>query len=250
MLNVGKPSLEALPFPFIISPVTFICYNINMDVKIHESWQSVLGEYFETPEFKELSEQVRADYIDESKTVYPAPADLFRAFNSTHFDDVQVVILGQDPYHNPGEAHGLCFSVPEGVLTPPSLQNIFKEIQSDVGRTDTSTDLTRWANQGVFLLNAVLSVLRNQPTSHAGIGWEDFTDHVIKTISDEREHIVFLLWGAYARSKVDLIDWSKHLVLEAPHPSPLSAHRGFFGCKHFSQANEYLKSHGKKEIDW
>ncbi len=222
----------------------------GVDVNIHKSWQKVLGDYFDKPEFKQLTEKVREDYLDKAKTVYPPPGDLFRAFNETPFDEVKVVILGQDPYHNPGQAHGLCFSVPEGVQAPPSLLNIFKEIESDVVSTDKNTDLTRWAKQGVFLLNAVLSVLRNQPTSHAGIGWEDFTDTVIKTISDKREHVVFMLWGAYARSKAELIDWEKHLILEAPHPSPLSAHRGFFGCKHFSQANEYLKSHDKTPIEW
>lgn len=226
-----------------------------MDVQIHESWQAVLAEYFDKPEFNALTERVRADYLDKSKTVYPPPTDIFRAFNETHFEDVSVVILGQDPYHGPGQAHGLCFSVPEGVATPPSLLNIFKEIQSDIceqrGETSLqSTDLTRWAKQGVFLLNAVLSVLRSQPTSHAGLGWEEFTDYTIKTISDKREHVVFMLWGAYARGKAELIDWEKHLILEAPHPSPLSAHRGFFSCCHFSQANEYLKAHGKAPIKW
>ncbi len=237
-----------------------------MDVNIDKSWLKVLGDYFEKPEFKELSARVRADYLDESKTVYPHPRDLFRAFNETPFDKVKVVILGQDPYINPGQAHGLCFSVPEDVQAPPSLVNIFKEIQDDlpaqagVKSKNKDTDLTRWANQGVFLLNAILTVLKNQPGSYAlaptspeGLRrarWEDFTDYVIKTISDKREHVVFMLWGAYARSKADLIDWEKHLILEAPHPSPLSAHRGFFGCKHFSQANEYLKEHGKRPIEW
>ena len=221
-----------------------------MDVKIDTSWQSVLADYFEKDEFKKLSEKVRADYLDESKVVYPPPKDLFRAFNETPFNKVKVVILGQDPYHNPHQAHGLCFSVPKGVPAPPSLQNIFKEIENDTGTKRTNTDLTDWARQGVFLLNAVLSVLKNQPTSHSNLGWEEFTDEVIRTVSEKREHIVFMLWGAYARSKKNLIDESKHLILEAPHPSPLSAHRGFFGCKHFSKANEYLKKQGKKPINW
>lgn len=228
-----------------------------MKVIIHESWQKVLDEYFDKPKFKNLTEKVRADYLDKNKTVYPPPSDLFRAFNETHFEDVKVVILGQDPYHNPGQAHGLCFSVPDGVQAPPSLLNIFKEIKNDIGnekggspRPLPSTDLTRWAKQGVFLLNAILSVLHNQPASHGELGWENFTDYVIKTISDKRENVVFMLWGAYARSKSNLIDWEKHLILEAPHPSPLSAYRGFFSCKHFSKANEYLKSHGKKPVNW
>lgn len=233
----------------------------TMDVQIHESWQKVLGKYFEREEFKELTEKVRKDYLDKSKTVYPPPSDLFRAFNETPFDKVKVVILGQDPYINPGQAHGLCFSVPEGIKPPPSLLNIFKEIESDVGSTNKNTDLTRWAKQGVFLLNAILTVLAGKSGSHANLApttptglrrarWEDFTDHVIESISDKREHVVFMLWGAYARSKVNLIDWEKHLILEAPHPSPLSANRGFFGCKHFGEANEYLKAHGKEPIEW
>jgi len=221
-----------------------------MDVKIDKSWQDVLSNYFEKDEFKKLTEKVRTDYLDNSKTVYPTPKDLFRAFNETPFNKVSVVILGQDPYHNPGQAHGLCFSVPKGVPAPPSLQNIFKEIENDTGAKRTNTDLTDWARQGVFLLNAVLSVLKNQPTSHSGLGWEEFTDEAIRTLSSKREHIVFMLWGNYARSKKSLIDTSKHLVLEAPHPSPLSAHRGFFGCKHFSRANEYLKKCGKKPVNW
>ena len=221
-----------------------------MEVTIDQSWRNVLGSYFERPSFKTLAEKVRADYLDKSKTVYPPPKDLFRAFNETPFDKVSVVILGQDPYHNPGQAHGLCFSVPNGIPAPPSLLNIFKEIEDDIGTKRTNTDLTDWAQQGVFLLNAVLSVLKNQPTSHAGLGWEEFTNEVIHTISEKREHIVFMLWGAYAKSKKNLIDTNKHLMLEAPHPSPLSAHRGFFGCKHFSRANKYLKKHNKEPIQW
>ncbi len=229
------------------------------NIKIHKSWQKVLGEYFHKPEFKQLTERIRADYLDKSKTVYPPPSNIFQAFNETPFKKVKVVILGQDPYHNHGQAHGLCFSVPECVPAPPSLLNIFKEIQSDLHNNNkhqhksealVCTDLTRLAKQGVFLLNAVLSVLHKQPTSHASLGWEDFTDHVIKIISDEHKNIVFMLWGAYARGKVNLIDSEKHLILEAPHPSPLSAHRGFFGCKHFSQANDYLKKHKRGEIKW
>ncbi len=226
-----------------------------MQVRIEKSWQRVLGNYFEKEDFKKLAEFVKKEYLN--KTVYPHPKDLFRAFDETPFDKVKVVILGQDPYHNPGQAHGLAFSVPEGVPAPPSLLNIFKEICAELPDFPTcklpekeKTDLTRWARQGVFLLNAVLSVLKNSPTSHAGKGWEEFTDFVIKILSDKKENLVFMLWGAYARGKKDLIDESKHLVLEAPHPSPLSASRGFFGCGHFKKANEFLKEKGLKEIEW
>ena len=226
-----------------------------MQVKIEESWKKVLADFFEKEEFKRLAEFVRSEYLN--KKVYPPPKDLFRAFNETPFDKVKVVILGQDPYHNPGQAHGLAFSVPKGTPAPPSLQNIFKEICDELPDSPScklpekeKTDLSRWARQGVFLLNAVLTVLKNSPTSHAGKGWEDFTDFVIKTLSKEKENLVFMLWGAYARSKKALIDESKHLILEAPHPSPLSANRGFFGCGHFKKANEYLEKHGKKSIEW
>ncbi len=226
-----------------------------MQVRIEKSWQKVLGDYFEKEKFKKLAEFVKKEYLN--KTVYPHPKDLFRAFDETPFNEVKVVILGQDPYHNPGQAHGLAFSVPEGVPTPPSLLNIFKEICTELPGSPTcklpekeKTDLTRWARQGVFLLNAVLTVLKNSPASHSGKGWEEFTDFVIKTLSDKKENLVFMLWGAYAREKKDLIDESKHLVLEAPHPSPLSASRGFFGCGHFKKANEFLKGKGLEEIDW
>lgn len=221
-----------------------------MHVRIHPSWEIVLHDYFQTDSFKVLTERVRAAYLNQHTDVYPQPENLFRAFNETPFDTVRVVILGQDPYHNPGQAHGLSFSVPDGTPTPPSLLNIFKEIEHDVGVHRTKTDLTDWAQQGVLLLNAVLSVIKNEPTSHAGIGWEEFTDYVIKTISDKREGVVFLLWGSYARSKKALIDTSKHLVLEAPHPSPLSAHRGFLGCGHFSHTNAFLSKRGATRIQW
>jgi len=221
-----------------------------MQVHIHKSWENVLEGYFASDAFTTLSNTVRAHYLDKNLVVFPPPKDLFRAFNETPFDAVKVVILGQDPYHGDEQAHGLCFSVPQGIEAPPSLQNIFKEITSDIGRARSSTDLTDWARQGVFLLNAILTVLRKQPASHRDIGWENFTDFVIKTLSDKREHIVFMLWGNFARSKKHLIDTKKHLVLEAPHPSPLSAHRGFFGCKHFSKANAYLKENGIREITW
>ncbi len=227
-------------------------------VEINKSWLEALAKYFNKQEFIDLLAKVRKDYLDKNTTIYPPPADIFKAFNETPLNKVKVVILGQDPYHNPGQAHGLCFSVPEGVQTPPSLMNIFKEIEGDIHSNQEhrskasvqSTNLTRWATQGVFLLNTVLTVLKNQPASHGKIGWQEFTDHVIQTISDKQEHVVFILWGAYARSKAPLIDFEKHLILEAPHPSPLSAHRGFFGCKHFSQTNEYLKGCGKELISW
>ena len=226
-----------------------------MQVKIEESWKKELKDYFDKEKFKRLADFVKNEYLN--KTVYPPPKDLFKAFNETPFDKVKVVILGQDPYHGPGQAHGLCFSVPEGMSAPPSLLNIFKEICSELPDSQSCkmdaaqrVDLTRWAHQGVFLLNTTLSVLKGRPTSHAGKGWEEFTDFVIKRLSDKKEHLVFMLWGAYAKSKKDLIDVSKHLVLESPHPSPLSASRGFFGNGHFAKCNEYLKTHGEKEIDW
>ncbi len=226
-----------------------------VDVKIEESWKKVLSDYFSRKEFEELASFVKNEYLN--KTVYPKPKDLFRAFNETPFDKVKVVILGQDPYHNPGQAHGLAFSVPKGMPAPPSLLNIFKEICDELPdstscklSSEERVDLSRWANQGVFLLNAVLTVLKNKPTSHSGKGWEEFTDYVIKTLSDKKENLVFLLWGSFARSKKELIDSNKHLILEAAHPSPLSASRGFFGCGHFKEANEYLKQHGIEPIDW
>ncbi len=221
-----------------------------MQVKIEKSWKKVLGEYFESPDFKNLADAVRSEYLDKNRTVYPPAKDLFRAFNETPFEQVKVVILGQDPYHNPGQAMGLCFSVPQGVPAPPSLLNIFKEIKKDTGHQRTKTDLSDWAKQGVFLLNAVLTVLKNQPTSHGNLGWQKFTDTVIKKISDEKENVVFILWGAYARSKKDLIDEKKHLILESAHPSPLSANRGFFGSKVFSKTNSYLEKHAKTPIKW
>ena len=226
-----------------------------MKVKIEKSWEKALSDYFEKEEFKKLAEFVRNEYLN--KTVYPPPKDLFKAFNETPFNKVRVVILGQDPYHNPNQAHGLAFSVPKGVPAPPSLLNIFKEICAELPKSSTcklpvqeKTDLTRWAKQGVFLLNAVLTVLKNAPTSHTGVGWEEFTDYVIKTLSDKRENLVFMLWGSYARGKKNLIDEHKHLILEAPHPSPLSANRGFFGCGHFKKANKYLKDKGLEPVDW
>ncbi len=227
------------------------CYTYQMlDIQIEKSWKGRLSAFFESDTWNKLSEFIQGEYL--SKTVYPKKEDLLKAFELTSFEDVKVVILGQDPYHGEGQAHGLCFSVPEGVRTPPSLKNIYKEIESDLGIKKDPTDgnLEEWGRQGVFLLNAILSVVAAQPASHRGQGWEGFTDTVIKTISREREGVVFMLWGNFAKSKKDLIDTSRHLVLEAPHPSPFSAHTGFLGCKHFSQANEYLKKRGGKGIEW
>ena len=220
------------------------------EVRIEPSWKQVLAEEFEKPYFKELTDFVKKEYT--SGTVYPAPKDLFRAFDLTPFDQVKVVILGQDPYHGPGQAIGLSFAVHEGVRNPPSLQNIFKEIESDIGeapRTDDG-DLSRWAAQGVLLLNATLTVRARTPGSHQGRGWEQFTDAVIQALSDKRQHLVFILWGNYARNKGARIDRVKHLVIESPHPSPFSAHNGFFGSKPFSKANSYLKTRGETPINW
>jgi len=220
-----------------------------MDVKIAPSWKSHLSGEFEKPYFKQLIEFIKAEYLTQS--VYPPGKEIFRAFDSCDLEHIKVVILGQDPYHGPGQANGLCFSVREGVRMPPSLVNIFKEIRSDLGKPiPASGDLGRWAEQGVLLLNATLTVRATTPGSHQNKGWETFTDSVIRTISDERENVVFLLWGAYAQKKGEIIDRTKHLVLMSPHPSPFSADRGFFGCKHFSKANAYLKSKGLQEIEW
>ena len=204
---------------------------------------------FEKPYFKNLIEFVRNEY--RTQTVFPPGKEIFRAFDSCDFDDAKVVIIGQDPYHGPGQANGMCFSVRDGVRMPPSLVNIFKEIHEDLGKPiPKSGDLERWAQQGVLLLNATLTVRASTPGSHQNKGWEEFTDAVIRTLSAEKENIVFLLWGAYAQKKGEVIDRNKHLVLMSAHPSPFSADRGFFGCKHFSKANEYLKSKGLKEIEW
>lgn len=220
-----------------------------MDVRIETSWKSALGEEFEKPYFKRLAEQVHFSY--ETETVYPPPKQIFEAFNLTPLVNVKVVLLGQDPYHGPGQAHGLAFSVRDGVTIPPSLLNMYKEIETDIGTPrHISGDLTRLATQGVFLLNSTLTVRAGSAGAHQDFGWETFTDKVIETISRERTNVVFLLWGAFAIAKRRFIDESKHLALTAPHPSPLSAHRGFFGCKHFSKTNTYLTEHGLSPIDW
>lgn len=221
-----------------------------MNVKIDNSWREHIGAEFEKPYFSALTDFVRHEYT--TTTCYPPGTLIFNAFNLCPFDRVKVVIIGQDPYHEPGQAQGLSFSVPEGVPFPPSLQNIFKEIQLDLGKPMPPTgDLTRWAEQGVLLLNATLTVRAHQAASHQRHGWEQFTDAAIRALNTERENLVFILWGGYARSKAQLIDRSRHLVLESVHPSPLSANRGgWFGNHHFSQCNAYLREHGEQEIDW
>lgn len=220
-----------------------------MEVKIASSWRTLLNDEFHKPYFKELIEFIKHEY--KRQTIYPAGIDIFKAFDRCDFSDVKVVIIGQDPYHGQGQANGLCFSVHEGVRIPPSLINIFKEIRNDLNKPiPASGDLERWASQGVLLLNATLTVKASAPGSHQNKGWETFTDAVIKKLSDEKEGIVFLLWGAYAQKKGEVIDRNKHLVLMSAHPSPFSADRGFFGCKHFSKANQYLAGKGKVEIDW
>ena len=220
-----------------------------MEVKIAASWKNLLADEFQKPYFQQLIDFVKREY--KSHTIYPSGSNIFKAFDCCEFSNVKVVIIGQDPYHGEGQANGLCFSVHDGIRMPPSLINIFKEIRSDLDKPmPASGDLQRWAQQGVLLLNATLTVKASSPGSHQNRGWENFTDAVIKKVSDEKEGIVFLLWGAYAQKKGEIIDRNKHLVLMSAHPSPFSADRGFFGCKHFSKTNQYLKSKGKDEIDW
>ena len=220
-----------------------------MNVQIEESWKQQLTPEFNKDYFIRLTDFVRAEY--QAGPIYPPGRLIFNAFNLCPFHQTKVVIIGQDPYHGPGQAHGLCFSVNDGVPFPPSLQNIFKEIQSDLGiPVPTSGNLTRWANQGVLLLNATLTVRAHQAGSHQRKGWEECTDAAIRSLAEQREHLVFILWGAYAQKKGAFIDRNKHLVLASAHPSPLSAYNGFFGNKHFSRANEYLKANGKEPIVW
>jgi len=221
-----------------------------MDVKIEPGWKQLLQNEFEQPYFKQIADTLKAEK-QQQKTIYPPGPLIFNAFQATPFDNVKVVILGQDPYHNPGQAHGLSFSVPQGIQPPPSLVNIFKEIHSDLGLPiPRHGNLEQWAHQGVLLLNASLTVLANQPMSHSKIGWHHFTDDVIKLISEKKEHVVFILWGRFAQGKEELIDTSKHLVIKSAHPSPLSAHNGFFGSKPFSKANAWLESKGIEPINW
>lgn len=220
-----------------------------MEVRIAPDWKAILAAEFEQPYFTELVQFVRSEYA--SGQVFPAGRNIFRAFDKCPFEQLKVVIIGQDPYHGEGQANGLCFSVAEGVSYPPSLQNIFKEVADDVGTPiPASGELDRWAEQGVLLLNAVLTVRAHEAASHAGRGWERFTDAVVRAISERKEGVVYLLWGSYAQRKGALADPTRNCILKAVHPSPLSAYRGFFGCRHFSQANAYLRAHGKEEIRW
>jgi len=221
-----------------------------MDVKIEESWKEVLKQEFTKPYFLQIATFLKTEKL-AGKTIYPPGGLIFNAFNTTPFDHVKVVILGQDPYHGPGQAHGLSFSVQNGVPPPPSLINIFKELHDDTGVPIPSHgNLTHWAEQGVLLLNASLTVRANEPMSHSKIGWAEFTDAVIAKVSALKEHTVFMLWGKFAQEKQSLVDETKHLVLRAAHPSPFSADKGFFGCKHFSKANTWLMSNGIDPVDW
>lgn len=220
-----------------------------MDVKIEESWKQQLSQEFEKEYFLQLVDFVKSQYLES--TVYPPPGKIFRCFELCPFEEVKVVILGQDPYHGPGQANGLCFAVGNEMNLPPSLQNIYKEMQDDLGiEMPTKGSLENWARQGVLLLNATLTVQARQAGSHQNKGWEQFTDASIKKLSDEKENLVFILWGRYAQDKGSVIDDERHLVLKSPHPSPFSAYSGFFGCKHFSKANQYLVACGKEPINW
>lgn len=220
-----------------------------MEVKIASDWKALLKEEFEKPYFEQLTQFVKEEYA--SHRIYPRGSNIFRAFDKCPLDRLKVVIIGQDPYHGPNQAHGLCFSVADGVPHPPSLQNIFKEVASDIGTPiPESGNLDRWAEQGVLLLNAVLTVREHEAASHAGRGWEQFTDAVVRAINAHKEGIVYLLWGSYAQKKGAIADPTRNCILKAVHPSPLSVYRGFFGCRHFSRANEYLVAHGKTPIQW
>jgi len=221
-----------------------------MDVKIEDSWKEVLQEEFCKPYFQQIVEFLKVEKT-QGKIIYPPGSLIFNAFNTTPFGKVKVVLIGQDPYHGPGQAHGLCFSVQNGIVLPPSLQNIYKELHNDIGIPIPKTgNLTHWAEQGVFLLNASLTVRAGDPMSHSRIGWATFTDAVIQIISSQKKNIVFLLWGKFAQDKQMLIDTTKHYVLKAAHPSPLSASSGFFGCRHFSKTNNFLVKNGIDPVDW
>ena len=224
---------------------------MNMDVKIHPTWKAVLKDQFNKTYFQQIVTFLKTEKA-QGKVIYPPGPLIFNAFNTTPFDKISVVIIGQDPYHGPGQAHGLSFSVPTGIKPPPSLMNIFKELEKDIGikMPEKYGNLTKWAEQGVLLLNAALTVRAGEPFSHAKYGWTEFTDTVITRLSDKKEGIIFLLWGKFAQEKQALIDETKHIVLKAAHPSPFSADKGFFGCKHFSKANEILIKSGRNPIDW
>ena len=220
-----------------------------MDVKIAQDWKEILQPEFDKPYFRELTDFIRQEYA--SRRIFPRAGNIFRAFDKCPFDKLKVVIIGQDPYHGEGQANGLCFSVADGIPFPPSLQNIFQEVSSDLNRpVPASGNLDRWAEQGVLLLNAVLTVRAHEAASHAGRGWETFTDAVVRAIAERKQGIVYLLWGSYAQRKGAIADPAHNCILKAVHPSPLSAYRGFIGCRHFSQANAYLRSQGKAEIEW
>lgn len=222
----------------------------TMDVKLEVSWKKILESEFNKSYFKQIVNHIKSE-IATKETIYPAGKHIFNAFNTTPFDTLKVVIIGQDPYHGIGQAHGLSFSVPDGIKPPPSLVNIFKELKTDIGMPiPTTGNLTPWAEQGVFLLNAILTVRANEPASHAKIGWMDFTNAVIQKISENKQGIVFVLWGKFAHEKQIFIDATKHYILKAAHPSPFSADKGFFGCKHFSKINEILMKEGQTPIDW
>ena len=220
-----------------------------MEVKIAQDWKEILAPEFEKPYFEELTQFVREEYA--THRIYPLGSNIFRAFDKCPFDKLKVVIIGQDPYHGPGQAHGLCFSVADGVPFPPSLQNIFKEVHADTGaEIPFSGNLDRWAEQGVLLLNAVLTVREHEAASHAGRGWETFTDAVVRAVAERKQGVGYMLWGSYAQRKGAIADPARNLILKAVHPSPLSAYRGFLGCRHFSQANTYLESIGQEPIKW
>ena len=220
-----------------------------MEVKIAQDWGEILAPEFEKPYFEQLTQFVRDEYA--AHRIYPRGSNIFRAFDKCPFDKLKVVIIGQDPYHGPGQAHGLCFSVADGVPFPPSLQNIFKEVHADTGADiPLSGNLDRWAEQGVLLLNAVLTVREHEAASHAGRGWETFTDAVVRAVAERKQGVVYMLWGSYAQRKGAIADPARNLILKAVHPSPLSAYRGFLGCRHFSQANTYLESIGQEPIKW
>ena len=219
------------------------------EVRMAEDWKALLAEEFDKPYFNDLVRFVKEEYAQG--VVYPSGANIFRAFDKCPFEKLKVVIIGQDPYHGPNQANGLCFSVNDGVAFPPSLQNIFKEVSSDIGvAMPSSGNLDRWAEQGVLLLNAVLTVRAHNAASHAGRGWEQFTDAVVRTVAERKQGVVYMLWGSYAQRKGAIVDSAKNLILKSVHPSPLSAYRGFFGCRHFSLANGYLKQLGKEPICW
>lgn len=221
-----------------------------MDVKIEESWKNALAPEFEKNYFKRLTDFVRDEYLS-GKTIYPEPKNIFNAFNLCPLQNVNVVIIGQDPYHEPGQAHGLCFSVQNGIELPPSLVNIYKEIEQDIGRKSlTNGDLSDWAKQGVLLLNSTLTVQAHVAASHSGYGWEIFTDAVIRAVNENKKNVVYMLWGSFAQKKAEFVNSQENLILKSAHPSPLSAYRGFFGNHHFSLANEYLQQHNQQPINW